>query len=80
MKFIIAEGNIGNNFTKEMTEKVIELLQQRGWDIEYGAGRNQLTEESEAGREEAIQDAFGNDFMECIAIVEDQHMDSGPSD
>ncbi len=72
MKFFIAEGNVGNNFTKEMTEKVLDLLKQRGWDVEYGVGRNRVTDEDEMGREDAIQDAFGNDFMECIAVVEGQ--------
>ncbi len=78
MKFFIAEGNIGNHTTKDTAEKVIELLKQRGWDVEYGFGRNLAVDENDVGREEALQDAFSLDFMECIAIVENQNENSDP--
>ena len=70
MKFYIAEQNIGDDITKEQALKVIELLKAKGWDVEYGAKRNVATDVSEFGREDKIQDDFANDFMTCIAIME----------
>ena len=70
MKFFIAEQNIGDNVTKEQAEKVIELLKQKGWDVEYGIKRNVATDVSEFGKEDAIQDKFADDFMSCIAQIE----------
>ena len=70
MKFFIAEGNIGSDATKEQAEKVIELLKAKGWDVEYGVGKNKPTDVSEFGKEESILDVFTNDFMACIAQVE----------
>lgn len=71
MKFFIAEQNLGSDATKEQALKVIELLKAKGWEVEYGVGRNVATEVSEFGKEEAIQDQFANDFMNCIALVEE---------
>lgn len=70
MKFLIAEQNIGDDATKEQAEKLIELLKEKGWDVEYGAGRNVATDVSEFGQEEKIQDAFADDFMLCISLLE----------
>ena len=60
MKFLIAEQNLGSDATKEQVEKVIEMLREKGWDVEYGAGRNVATDISEFGQEERIQDAFAD--------------------
>ena len=70
MKFFIAEQNIGGNATKEQAEKLIELLKKKGWDVEYGVKRNVASDVSEFGREDSIQDAFGNDFMLCLSEIE----------
>jgi hypothetical protein len=70
MKFLIAEQNIGDDATKEQAEKLIELLKEKGWDVEYGAGRNVATDVSEFGQEEKIQEAFADDFMLCISLLE----------
>jgi len=70
VKLFIAPQNIGSDATREQTEKVIELLCKKGWNVTYGIGRNVATEVSEFGREEQIQDAFSEDFMACIAEVE----------
>jgi len=72
MKFFIAEQNMGGDATKEQALKVIELLKAKGWDVQYGIGKNVATDVSEFGQEEAIQDKFSNDFMNCIAQVEAQ--------
>ena len=69
MKFYIAEGNIGNDATKEQAEKVIELLKAKGWDVEYGMGYNKATDVSEFGQEEKILDDFTNDFMTCLSVL-----------
>jgi len=71
MKFYIAEGNIGNDATKKQAEEVIELLKAKGWDVEYGIGKNKATDISEFGKEETIMDAFSNDFLACIAQTEE---------
>ncbi len=70
MKFYITEKNMGGDTTKEQAEQVIEMLKEKGWDVQYGFGRNKTTDVSEFGREEAIQDAFAQDFMNCIALIE----------
>jgi hypothetical protein len=70
MKFLIAEQNIGDNATKEQAEKLIELLKKKGWDVEYGSGRNVATDVSEFGQEEKMQDSFADDFMICISQLE----------
>ncbi len=70
MKFFIAEQNIGDNVTKEQAEKVVELLRQKGWDVDYGVGKNVAIDVSEFGQEEQIQDRFADDFMNCCAQVE----------
>ena len=70
MKFYIAEQNIGDDATKEQAEKVIGMLKEKGWDVEYGIKRNVATDISEFGKEESIQDAFANDFMACISQLE----------
>ena len=69
MKFYIAEQNIGGDATKEQAEKLIKLLKAKGWDVEYGIGKNVATDISEFGQEERIQDAFGDDFMTCLSIL-----------
>ncbi len=70
MKFFIAEQNIGNDATKEQAERLIEILKAKGWDVEYGIKRNVATDESESGQEEKIQDAFADDFMNCLDEME----------
>ena len=70
MKFYIAEGNLGNGSTREQAEKLIKMLQDRGWDVTYGVGRNKATDVSEFGQEERIQDAFAEDFMACLEQIE----------
>ena len=72
MKFFIAEQNLGGDATKAQTEKLIELLKEKGWDVEYGIGKNVATEVSEFGEEEKIQDRFADDFMSCLAQIEEQ--------
>ncbi len=71
MKFYIAEQNIGSDATKEQAEKLIELLKAKGWDVSYGIGKNVATDISEFGQEEGIQDAFGDDFMLCLSLMEE---------
>ncbi len=70
MKFYIVEKNIGDDVTRKQTEKVIEMLQERGWDVEYGMGKNKPTDISEFGREDTIYQGFADDFMACIAELE----------
>lgn len=70
MKFFIAEGNLGGRATREQVDRLIELLKEKGWDVEYGIARNRTTDMSEFGREEALQDAFADDFMACLAQIE----------
>lgn len=72
MKFFIAEQNIGDDATKEQALKVIELLKAKGWDVQYGIGKNVATDVSEFGQEEQIQDRFADDFMDCIDQIEEQ--------
>ncbi len=72
MKFFIAEQNLGSEATKEQAEKVIELLKKKGWDVEYGIGKNVATEVAEFGQEEKIQDRFADDFMAIATLVEEQ--------
>jgi hypothetical protein len=72
MKFFIAEQNISDDATKEQAEKLIEMLKARGWDVEYGVKRNVATDVSEFGREESIQSKFADDFMDCIAQMEQE--------
>ena len=71
MKFLIAEQNIGDDATKEQAEKLIELLKEKGWDVEYGIGRNVATDISEFGQEEKMQDKFADDFMSCLSQMEE---------
>ena len=71
MKFFIVEKNIGDDATKEQTEQLIEMLKSKGWDVEYGAKRNVATDVSEFGQEETIQSKFADDFMDCIAQLEE---------
>jgi hypothetical protein len=49
---------------------LIELLKKKGWDVEYGSGRNVATDVSEFGQEEKMQDSFADDFMICISQLE----------
>jgi hypothetical protein len=70
MKFYLAEQNIGSNATKAQVEKVIELLKEKGWDVEYGLGKNKPTDMAEFGQEEKVVDAFADDFMRCVEQVE----------
>ncbi|MGD2269446.1 MAG: hypothetical protein PVI06_03525 [Desulfobacterales bacterium] len=70
MKFYITEKNIGDDTTRGQAEKVIELLKDKGWDVEYGMGKNKPTDISEFGREEKIYQAFADDFMICISQLE----------
>ncbi len=72
MKFFIAEENLGGDATKAQTEKLIELLKEKGWDVEYGISKNVATDVSEFGQEEKIQDRFADDFMSCLAQIEEQ--------
>ncbi len=71
MKFYIAEGNLGEGAGRDQAEKLIRLLKDKGWDVEYGLRRNRATDISEFGREEAIQEAFAEDFMSCLSLLEE---------
>ncbi len=73
MKFYIVEKNIGDDVTRQQTEKVIDMLQERGWDVEYGMGKNKPTDISEFGREDTIYQNFVDDFMTCITEVENDN-------
>ena len=70
MKFFLAEQNLGGDATKEQALELIELLKAKGWDVEYGVGKNVATDVSEFGQEESIQDRFSDDFMSCLAQIE----------
>ena len=71
MKFYIAEENIGPDTTKEQVETVIKMLKEKGWDVEYGIGKNKPTDISEFGREDKIFEAFADEFMRCVEQMED---------
>ena len=70
MKFFIAEGNIGDNATKEKALALIKMLQNKGWDVEYGTARNVATDISEFGQEQRLQSLFADDFMACLSEIE----------
>lgn len=70
MKFYLAEGNLSGGATRQQTDRLIQMLQEKGWDVEYGIGRNKATDISEFGQEEAIQENFARDFMDCLARIE----------
>jgi len=72
MKFFIAEQNIGHDAKKGQAEKLIEMLKARGWDVEYGIKRNVATDVSEFGQEERLQSKFADDFMDCLAQMEEE--------
>ncbi len=71
MKFFIAEQNLGADATKEQAEQLIKLLKEKGWDVEYGIGRNVATDISEFGQEDKIQDKFADAFMSCLSQMEE---------
>ncbi len=71
MKFFIAEGNLGGNASRAQVDRLIRLLKNKGWDVEYGLARNYATDISEFGQEEKIQDDFARDFMDCLSQIED---------
>jgi hypothetical protein len=71
MKFFIAEQNLGPDATKEQAEQLIKLLKEKGWDVEYGIGKNVATDISEFGQEEKLQDKFADDFMSCLSQMEE---------
>lgn len=71
MKFFIAEQNLGADATKEQAEQLIKLLKEKGWDVEYGIGKNVATDISEFGQEEKIQDKFADDFMSFLSQMEE---------
>ena len=66
MKFYLAEGNIGAGATRQQVDRVIEALQEKGWDVEYGLAENKATDISDFGQEERLQDSFADDFMACL--------------
>jgi hypothetical protein len=70
MKFFLAEGNLGNDATREQTEKLIEILKTKGWDVEYGLNENKAVDIEEFGKEEEIQDRFTKDFLECLSQMD----------
>ena len=70
MKFYLSEKNLGTEATKNQTIAVIEMLVQKGWDVEYGEKANQVTDRSELGQEEKLMDAFTEDFLNCLEQFE----------
>jgi hypothetical protein len=66
MKFFIAEANIGGNATRAQAEEVVKLLNEKGYDVEYGIGNNKATDISEFGQEERLQESFTDDFLACL--------------
>jgi len=72
MKFFLVEGNLGRNATREQTDRLITMLRDKGWDVEYGAKSNVADDISEFGQEERLQDAFSDDFMACIDLIESE--------
>ncbi len=71
MKFFLAEQNLGADATKEQAEQLIKLLKEKGWDVEYGIGKNVATDILEFGQEEKIQDKFADDFMSFLSQMEE---------
>ena len=71
MKFFIAEQNLGADATKEQAEQLIKMPKEKGWDVEYGIGKNVAIDISEFGQEEKIQDKFADDFMSCLSRMEE---------
>ena len=70
MKFYLSEKNLGTEATKNQTIAVIEMLMQKGWDVEYGEKANEVTDRSELGQEEKLMDAFTEDFLNCLEQFE----------
>ena len=70
MKFYLAEGNLGGDFTRDQVDAVIQKLKDRGWHVEYGAGNNKAEDISEFGKEQTLLDAFSDDFMMCLDQLE----------
>ena len=70
MKFFLSERNLGTDASKKQALAVIEMLVQRGWDVEYGERPNQVTDDAEYGQEEKLMDAFTDDFMYCVDQLE----------
>jgi muramidase (phage lysozyme) len=70
MKFYIAEKNIGNDIQKSDVQKVIDFLVKKGWDVAYGIRENELTSDDEKERQSEIEDAFADDFMNCLDELE----------
>jgi len=66
MKFFVGEKNIGNEVTKADVQKVIDHLSQKGWDVAYGMRENELTSDDEKDRQRELEDAFADDFMNCL--------------
>jgi hypothetical protein len=63
MKFYLAEGNLGQDATREQVDLVIQKLKEKGWNVEYGLGNNRADDVSEFGREQQLTDAFADAFM-----------------
>ena len=63
MKFFLSERNLGADASKEQALALIDMLVQKGWDVEYGVRPNQVTDDAEYGQEEKHMDAFTDDFM-----------------
>ncbi|CAN2042258.1 conserved hypothetical protein [Candidatus Magnetomoraceae bacterium gMMP-15] len=69
MKFFLGEKNLGNDATREQVDKVIEMLKEKAWNVEYGLKANQA-EPDDVGKEEEIQDAFADDFIVCLDLID----------
>lgn len=72
MKFFLSEKNLGTDSTKKQTLRVIELLVQKGWDVEYGEKANLVTDPAEEGQAEQLMDAFTEDFLKVLEQVDSE--------
>ena len=46
-KFYVDETNLGSEATQAQAEQVISILQDQGWDVEYGSSINNSATEAE---------------------------------
>lgn len=57
-KFYVSEEHLGREATEEQAHQLITILEEQGWNVEYGDERSDATEDEKLDFEKAFYQAL----------------------
>ena len=67
---LITEEHLGGDATRENTDRMIDLLRERGWNVRYGASKPGPQFTTDLGDvDHDAQSDFDSDWNECLSLL-----------